>query len=239
MQGVQEGMTVRTADGEKLGKVVTCESDRFIIEKGFFFPKDYLARYDDVAEVRDDEVHLRLSGDQLRKPGEEGTAEPAGEAGMSAGREIPPPLTAPDRGEVPAGRAAGVTENLSVPVAEEELIAEKRSREAGAVRVRKDVVTERREVSVPVTREEVHVERVPAGQEATPGEASFQQGSVSVPIREEEVEIRKRPVVRERVNVSKTSRQEERRAEADVRKEEVDVEKEGDVDVARRDEPKD
>jgi uncharacterized protein (TIGR02271 family) len=236
MQGVQEGMTVRTADGEKLGKIVTCESDRFIIEKGFFFPKDYLARYDDVAEIREDEVHLRLSADQLRKLGDESAAEPAGEAGMSAGREMPPPATTP--GEVPAARAAGVSENLSVPVAEEELTAEKRSREAGAVRVRKDVVTERRDVSVPVTREEVHVERVPAGQEATPGEASFQEGSVSVPIREEEVEIRKRPVVRERVNVSKTSRQEERRAEADVRKEKVDIEKEGDVDVARRDEPK-
>lgn len=237
MQGVQEGMTVRTADGEKLGKIVTCESDRFIIEKGFFFPKDYLARYDDVAEIREDEVHLRLSADQLRKLGEEAAAEPAGEAGMSAGREIPPSATTP--GEGFASRAAGVSENLSVPVAEEELTAEKRSREAGAVRVRKDVVTERRDVSVPVTREEVHVERVPAGQEAKPGEATFQEGSVTVPIREEEVEIRKRPVVRERVNVSKTSRQEERRAEADVRKEEVDIEKEGDVNVTRRDEPKD
>src|SRR5512142_2773026 len=64
-RGINEGMTVRSIDGEKLGKVVACRADEFVIEKGFFFPKDYLARYQDVADVRDGEVMLRGSSAEL------------------------------------------------------------------------------------------------------------------------------------------------------------------------------
>jgi uncharacterized protein (TIGR02271 family) len=207
-------MTVRSTDGEKLGKVIACEADRFFIEKGFFFPKDYLARYEDVVTVSGDDVLLRQSGAELR--------------GEAAGG----PAAAPES-EERAGIAAGTTEQVSVPIAEEELSAEKRVRQAGEVSVRKTVATERRDVSVPVTKEEVHVERVPAGAEAGPGDAAFREQTVSVPVREEEVEIRKRPVVREEVRVSKTAHQEERRASADVRREDVDVEKGGDVEPER------
>jgi uncharacterized protein (TIGR02271 family) len=205
-------MTVRSADGEKLGKIVACEAERFFIEKGFFFPKDYLARYDDVSQVRGDEVLLRRSGAELR-----------GEAGERA--------TAEARSAERAGIAAGTTEQVNVPVVEEELSAEKRTRQAGEVEVHKTVSTERREVSVPVTKEEVRVERVPAGAEARPDEATFRDETVSVPVREEEVEIHKRPVVREQVRISKTSRQEEQRASGDVRREDVDVEKGGDAEL--------
>ncbi len=92
------------------------------------------------------------------------------------------------------GLGAGTEEELRVPLAEEELVAEKRTRQAGEVRIRKDVVTERREIPVEVTREEVHVERTPVeGGEARGGEARFEGGTISVPVHEEEVEIRKRP----------------------------------------------
>jgi uncharacterized protein (TIGR02271 family) len=100
------------------------------------------------------------------------------------------------------------------------------------------VQTERKQISVPVTREEVHVERVPAGaREVRPGEATFQEGEISVPVREEEVEIRKRPVVREEVRVSKTARQEQRVASGEVRKETADIEEEGSVRRADEEEP--
>jgi uncharacterized protein (TIGR02271 family) len=216
-------MTVRGTDGEKLGKIVACEADRFFIEKGFFFPKDTLARYDDIAEVRGDEVLLRHTGAQLREGAGAAEGQPYGEhAGEREG-------AARTAGQ--AGIAAGTTEQVSVPVVEEELSAEKRAREAGQVEVHKTVSTERRDISVPVTKEEVRVERVPASGEARPGEATFRDETVSVPVREEEVEIRKRPVVREEVKVSKTSRQEERRASGEVRREDVDVEKGGDVEL--------
>jgi uncharacterized protein (TIGR02271 family) len=195
---IEQGLLVRTAEGEKLGRVVRCEQDTFIIEKGIFFPTDYVARYDDVADVRDREVYLKRGAADLRGSG--------------------------------STTRAGTKEQVSVPVMEEELSAQKRTKEAGQVRVRKEVVTERKDISVPVTREQVHVERVPTGgREPRPGEATFQRGEVTIPIREEEVEVRKRPVVREEVRVSKTGRQEERVASGEVRKEKAEIEEEGDV----------
>ncbi len=213
---VREGMTVRSSDGEKLGKVIACSEDHFLVEKGIFFPKDYLARYGEVSEVRDGEIVLDFAARDF-----------AGRSAQTAGA-----------GAEPEGRMAGstgistggATEEVKVPLVEEELTAEKRQREAGQVQVRKEVVTEQRQITVPVTKEEVHVERVPASGEARPGDASFQEGTISVPVREEEVEIRKRPVVREEVRVSKTARQVERRADAEVRKEEARIEKTGDLD---------
>jgi|SRR5919109_1520669 uncharacterized protein (TIGR02271 family) len=196
---IQEGLLVRTADGEKLGRVVRCDEKSFIIEKGIFFRTDYVARYEDIADVRNGEVYLKSGAAELRGSG-----------------SAPGP---------------GTKEQVSVPLVEEELSAEKRTKEAGRVHLRKEVETERKDISVPVTREQVHVERVPTGgREPRPGEATFQRGEVTVPVREEEVEVRKRPVVREEVRVSKTARQEERVASGEVRKERAEIEEEGDVE---------
>lgn len=208
---VKEGMVVRAADGEKLGKVVRCDQEGFIVEKGIFFPRDYIARYADVTDVRDDEIYLRSRLADFRDA---------------------------ESRNVESTPRAGVREQVSVPVAEEELTAEKRSKEAGAVHLRKEVRTERKNIAVPVTREEVRVERVPAGgREVRPGEATFQESEVTVPVREEEVEIRKRPVVREEVRVSKTPRQEERIASAEVRKETAEVEEKGTIRRSDDEEP--
>ncbi len=62
---VTEGMKVRTADGEKLGRVVLTGERTFQIEKGYFFPKEYVARYDDVQGVEEDTVVLAMTRDEL------------------------------------------------------------------------------------------------------------------------------------------------------------------------------
>ncbi|HSP20138.1 MAG TPA: DUF2382 domain-containing protein [Myxococcaceae bacterium] len=59
-RSIAEGMTVYTQDGEKLGKVVAVDDAGLFVEKGFFFAKEYGFRFDDVADVRDEGVHLRL-----------------------------------------------------------------------------------------------------------------------------------------------------------------------------------
>jgi hypothetical protein len=55
---LKEGMTVRSFDGEKLGRVFALGDDTFHIEKGLFFPKDYLVRYAEISDIRDGEVIL-------------------------------------------------------------------------------------------------------------------------------------------------------------------------------------
>ena len=113
-------------------------------------------------------------------------------------------------------------EELRVQRSEEELRTGTREREAGEVRVRKQVHTEREQVRVPTRHEEVSVERVPVNKEGTGAEIGDDE--VSVPVVEEEVVVDKRPVVKEEIRVRKDVVQDEEVVEEDVRKEEVDVE---------------
>src|ERR687889_473300 len=72
-------------------------------------------------------------------------------------------------------------EELRVQRTEEELRAGTREREAGEVRVRKNVRTDREQISVPTRHEEVSVERVPVeGREAS--EAEIGEDEVTMPV---------------------------------------------------------
>ena len=68
---IRQGMTVYSSDGEKLGHVVQCDASTFVIEKGFFFPKGYVARFDDVSLVSGDEIRLSRERAQLGQTVEE------------------------------------------------------------------------------------------------------------------------------------------------------------------------
>ncbi|MFY0571699.1 hypothetical protein ACN28E_48830 [Archangium lansingense] len=63
---IKEGMTVRSVDGHKLGKVYAVGDMEFHIEKGLFFPKDYSVRYSEISELRNGEVILAHGKDSLR-----------------------------------------------------------------------------------------------------------------------------------------------------------------------------
>jgi hypothetical protein len=96
---IADGMVVRSADGEKLGKVVACDASGFVIEKGVFFPKDFTATYGEILDVRDGEIYLARSrteymdwpredlGDTARDTGA-GMVEDLKEDLKTAGRKI-------------------------------------------------------------------------------------------------------------------------------------------------------
>lgn len=63
---IKEGMTVRSEDGHKLGKVYAVDEREFHIEKGLFFPKDYSVRYGEISAIRDGEIVLLHGKDSLR-----------------------------------------------------------------------------------------------------------------------------------------------------------------------------
>src|SRR5918993_27566 len=115
-------------------------------------------------------------------------------------------------------------DELRVQRTEEELVAGTRQREAGSIRVRKRVRTDRERIEVPTRHEEITVERVPVEGEAT--EAEIGEGEVVVPVAEEEVIVHKRPVVKEEVRIRKDVVEETEVVEEDVRREEVEVEDE-------------
>ena len=111
---------------------------------------------------------------------------------------------------------------LRVQRTEEELAAGTREREAGAMRIKKRVRTDREQIEVPTKHEEVSVERVPVEGEAT--EAQIGEDEVVVPVTEEEVVVGKRAVAKEEVRVRKDVVEDTEVVEEDVRREEIDVE---------------
>jgi uncharacterized protein (TIGR02271 family) len=115
-------------------------------------------------------------------------------------------------------------DELRVQRTEEELAAGTREREAGQLKVRKRVRTDREHIEVPTRHEEVSVERVPVEGEAT--EAEIGEDEVVVPVTEEEVVVGKRPVVKEEVRVRKDVVEDTETVEEDVRREEIEVEDE-------------
>jgi uncharacterized protein (TIGR02271 family) len=112
-------------------------------------------------------------------------------------------------------------DELRVQRSEEELRAGTREREAGALNVRKRVVTERQQMEVPTRREEVTVDRVPVEGEAS--ETDIGDDEVRVPVTEEEVVVEKRPIAKEEVRIRKDVVEDREVVEEDVRREEVDV----------------
>jgi len=144
------------------------------------------------------------------------------------------------RGAATGGTATAATgrETGTMQVKEERLHAEKHPVETGEVRVRKEVHTETKNIEVPVQREEVVIERTPVhGRAATEGITadSIREGEeIRIPVREEQVNVTKDAVVTEEVKVGKRVVQDTEQVSGKVRKEEVRVENEGDVDVHSR-----
>ena len=126
--------------------------------------------------------------------------------------------------------ASRTAEGARIAVREEELQAHKQSVETGEVRVRKEVVTEHRMLEVPVQREEVVIEwHAPTGE---PGASYIRPGEeLRIPVRKEQVTVEKRPVVKEEVTVGKRVVEGTEQVGGEVHREEVRVEREGDVDI--------
>jgi uncharacterized protein (TIGR02271 family) len=110
---------------------------------------------------------------------------------------------------------------------EEELHVDTTSRESGRARLRKYVVTEEQQVTVPVEREEVRVEREPIT-DANAGDAldgpAISEEEHEVVLHAEEPVVQKRAVPKERVRMEKDTVTDERTVSEEVRKERIDTE---------------
>lgn len=128
---------------------------------------------------------------------------------------------------------------IAVPVAAEHLEAHKRGGEVGAAHVRKDVSTEQQSLEVPVTHDELRVERVPFEEGAATsvlGPDVFTEKDIDVPLMGEQVELEKRTRITEEVVLRKRHVTERRTFTGEVRKERVRVEGTGGANVTGTDE---
>jgi len=125
-----------------------------------------------------------------------------------------------------------VDDNEKIRLYEERLMVNKQRGKAGEVAIGKRVETQTAEVAVPIERERVVVERrdVAAGTVVNPGDANFAGGEVArVDVFEETADVKKQAFVREEVSVRKEVESETVTASETVRREELDVEADGDV----------
>jgi uncharacterized protein (TIGR02271 family) len=128
------------------------------------------------------------------------------------------------RAEMTAGYDATGDNEADMTLSAEELAVGKRQVEAGRVRLRKVVRTEHQEIPVDLKREDIEIERVPAGEAGAPSDA-FQEEEVEVPVMREEPVVAKEARVTGGVRVSKDIETETTTVGDEVRKEDVEVDR--------------
>jgi uncharacterized protein (TIGR02271 family) len=110
---------------------------------------------------------------------------------------------------------------------EEELLVGKAQRETGRARLRKYVVTEQVQTTVPVQREEVRVEREPiteANREQALDGPEISEEEHEVVLHEEIPVVDKHTAPKERVSLQKDTISDEREVSEEVRKERIETE---------------
>jgi uncharacterized protein (TIGR02271 family) len=156
-------------------------------------------------------------------------SEHRSDSGLPAG-------TADDTRDDTVGRdVSGPTTDDAMTRSEEELRVGTQTRERGRARLRKYVTTEQQTVTVPVSREEVRVEREPitdANLDAATSGPDISEEEHEVTLHEETPVVEKRAVPKERVRLDTETVTEDRQVSEDVRKEQIEVD--GDQDQLRR-----
>ena len=239
-QSVMEwrGQELLGTDGEKIGTIEeiyvdsTTEQPEWALVKtglfggnGTFVPLQQASPEDDGVRVPFEKAHVKdapnIDPDGQLSPSEErtlyehyGLAYGNGDSGSSGG-------------EQPVGRdTSGPTTDDAMTRSEEELSVGKTSRETGRARLRKYVVTEDVQTTVPVQREEVRVEREPIT-DANVGDAkdgpAISEEEHEVTLHAEEAVVDKQVVPKERVRLDKDVVQEEREVSETVAKEQIEV----------------
>jgi uncharacterized protein (TIGR02271 family) len=126
----------------------------------------------------------------------------------------------------------GMDAERSLKLREEQLNVSKESVKTGEVEVHKDVVEEQKTFHVPVTHEEVYVERRDV--DDTTADTTTPIGddeTIRVPIIEEKVEVTKKPVVTEELVIDKRQATETEQVTEKTKREEAKVETDGDATV--------
>ena len=137
----------------------------------------------------------------------------------------------------PTEDMSGAYDQQHLNLNEEQLNVSKQPVQTGAVELHKDVVTEQRTLDVPVTHEEVVVERhafsgntIDASNKSDTTPIG-QDEEIRVPVTEERVEVTKTPVITGEVSLEKRAVQETQRVSDTTKREEIRVEQEGDAPI--------
>jgi uncharacterized protein (TIGR02271 family) len=246
-----EGRTLLDRDGEKIGKIDEVYTDReggepewVLVHTGLFGTKKHFVPLSDAMPAGED-VRASVTKESVQDA-------PSIDPGLELSEEEERTLyqhysiAYTDEGSTTAqddqaGGSDTVGHDVSGPTtddamtrSEEELRVGTESRERGRVRLRKYVVTEHVQKTVPVQREEVRVEREPitdANRDAATSGPDISEEEHEVVLHEETPVVEKRTVPKERVRLETDTVTDEKEVTEDVRKERIEVD---DPDRAQR-----
>jgi uncharacterized protein (TIGR02271 family) len=237
------GSTVRGTDGDKIGKVgqvyfddATGQPAWVTVQTGLFGTKETFVPVDS-ADVRDGDLTVPYTKDKVKDApnidvdqhlseaeeaelyryyGVEYSTAGTGNYGTHGTTDT----TRTDR------KSTG-THDDAMTLSEERLDVDKERVETGRARLRKHVVTENVTQTVPVTREEVRVEREPitdANRDSALSGADITEDEHEVVLHEERPVAHKETVPVERVRLEKDTVTDQETVSGEVRKERVDTE---------------
>lgn len=158
-------------------------------------------------------------------------------------RKTDPPLTGDTREDVSMTDThlhtdADLDDDEKIRLREEHLEVGTNEVQTGEVKIGKHVTEETQSVDVPVTHEEVTIERHPVTDGRTTDEPITnvdETDEIVVPVTEEQVDVNKHTEVVEEVDIHKDKVTDHKTVSDTVRKEELDVDTEGHVDVTDTD----
>jgi uncharacterized protein (TIGR02271 family) len=198
----------RGSGDEDLGEVQEVGPNYVLVKRGlvnkekFYIPKDQVESYDG------DTLRFRISEEEVK-------SKYMGEYPPSSGTSRAQNIT-----DKPT------TEETTVPVTEERLGVSK-SQSTKEATITKTPVTETKTVEVPVTHEEISVERRPVSGTTSTTSASDRpvesEQEIRVPLKQEQVQVTKQPYVKEEVAVKKKPVTETKTVSDQVTSEEIRV----------------
>ena len=243
MQDIEtwRGRTLVDRDGDKIGKIEDIYLDRssgepewVAVKTGLFGTNVSFVPIHD-ADTSGDDLRVAYEKDLVK---DAPNVDPDGELSPEEERRLYQhygrgdydewTADSEDRTEATVGRdTSGPTTDDAMTRSEEELNVGTERRETGRARLRKYVVTENVEQTVPVQREEVRVEREPitgANRDAALDGPEITEEEHEVTLHTEEPVVEKRTVPKERVRLDKDVRTGEETVSEDVRSERIEAE---------------
>jgi uncharacterized protein (TIGR02271 family) len=241
-----QGRNLLGQDGEKIGSVKEIYEDErtgkpewALVTSGLFGSRSHFVPLAG-AEPSGEDVRVRVSKDQVKAaPSIDGDGQLSEQEERQLFEHYGVPYTgegsvtaegAP-RGEEGNGSAghdtSGPNTDDAMTRSEEELRIGKAQQETGRARLRKYVVTEQVQTTVPVQREEVRVEREPitdANRDQALDGPEISDEEHEVVLHEEVPVVDKQTVPKERVSLQKDTLTEERQVSEEVRKERIETE---------------
>lgn len=218
------------AHGKKIGKVGTVyvadntqQPEWITVRTGLFGQKESFVPLRG-SSMDQEGLHVQVSKEKVSEaPRTDGDRHLSDQESMELYRfyDMPVPRSTTENRE--AGQSRGrASDDEAMTRSEERLRVGKEEVETGRVKLRKYAVTEEQQVNVPVTHEEVRLEREPIT-DADRRDARITDDEQEVTLHSERPHVEKETVPVERVHLEKDTVTDEETVSGEVRKEQVDV----------------